>query len=64
MKLIQTIENVALKIEKFASNFDFFARMAKAFGVGMNAFNDALLSRNTQALKQYQDARNNENKEV
>jgi hypothetical protein len=57
MNWITKFENVALKIEAFFNNMDFIARLSTALSVGMNAFNDTLLKRNTEALKQYKDAR-------
>lgn len=55
--MIEKIEKVVLKIEGFLNNLDFFARFAKALGVGMSAFNDQLLNRNKEQLKNYLDAR-------
>lgn len=57
MNWITKFENGVLKVEAFFNNMDFIARFTTALGVGMNAFADTLLKRNTEALKQYKDAR-------
>lgn len=57
MAYILKIERFFLKVENIFSNMDFIARLTTAMGVGMNAFNDRLLKRNTEQLDRYLNER-------
>lgn len=53
MEVIKKIENFFLKVENFLSKADFIARFSTAMGVGIKAFNDHLMTRNSDVLKTY-----------